>query len=287
MGETENSDHEISKTADAVYDSDVVVIDTAEVETVEESAADAENPQEIEVEGNTQGDHTKISIKDGDTDQEENISADSGEAIALLLDIVQPALIFVMSILFICGTALNQPRSIGRIRNPYAFLLVGALCYIGSTGLQMRKRKSKGPAEFVACSTGILAGFFWFIASIFTFETTLNESVFGALWVIGSILNLFFITYDIVMVIKKEGGKPLFITISLFLSFLANFMFMVGASLVVANDTTTSSSCEADHIMNSLLSGAVMYFLSSGFLPFAHYFDNYTFTVQISSSAEE
>ena len=286
MGVTENSDHEISKTADAVYDSDVVVIDTAEVETVEEPAADAENPQEIEVEGNKKGKRTKISIKDGDTDQEENISADRGETIALVLDIVQPALIFAMSILFICGTALNHPRFIGRIRNPYAFLLVGALFYIGSTGLQMHKRKSKGSAEIVACSTGILAGFFWFIASIFTFETTLNESVFGAFWILGSILNLCFITYDIVMVLKKEGGKPLFLTISLFLSLLANFMFMVGASLVLANDTTTSF-CGADHLSNSLISGAVMYFLHSGFLPLALYFDNYTFTIQISSSAEE
>jgi len=289
MSKSETSDQEISNTADAVNASDVLVIDAAEIQTSEEPAADTENPKEItsiEVEDNKNGKSTKIGIKDGDTDQEENRSADRGETIALVLDIVERALIFVMSILFICGTALSHPRFLGRIRNPYVFLLIGALCYIGSAGIQMHKRKSNGSAEIVACTTGILAGVFWFIGSIFTFEKTLDASAFGSLWIVGSVLNLCVITYEIIMVLKKEGGKPLFLSISLFLSCIANFMFVVGASLILENDTT-SSFCGAYHFSNSLISGAVMYFLHSGFLPLALYFDNYTFTVQISSNAEE
>ena len=297
---TENCDEEIRRTVDATYDitndaAYIVVVDTEEVPQ-DEAEADTQIspvPLSIEVEENTgklgkKGKSTKIRIKEGDTVEEEHV-ADSSAKLAFVLDIAGSALLFVMSIFFICGTAMTHPAQAVKIklREPSTFLLLGSVCYIGNATIQVYRRRKKGSHEFAACSSGVLAGFLWFTGSIFMFTATYDPSTFGGLWIAGSMFNLVFISYDTFAMLKKEGAKSLFLAISLALSWLANFMFLVGASLVVNTASGVAGYCENVQYSNTLISGAILYFLHSGFFPLSLFYENYTFTVHISSATLE
>lgn len=216
---------------------------------------------------------------------------------ALALDISIIVCLFLMSILFICGTAfLHTNNLVNSPDDPGGFIIVGSMLYIAVASMNIVKRKSKGIFQIVNGSIAILAGLLWFVGSIFLLNDVMNRKAWGGLWIVGSLLNLYVVTCDLVKLFMNQR-KPLFRAIALALAWLANLLFLGGASHLISfvldlenvavlfdgyyynTYTPDANVCDEDSSAGILISGAVMFFLHSIFELLALILKDFIFSV--------
>jgi hypothetical protein len=209
--------------------------------------------------------------------------ASSGRRNKSWLDITSIICLFLMSISFICGASFVHPYSQTALGEPFSFWLIGTIFYIIVGGLDIVKRKSKGVLEVVASWIGLLGGIVWCVGSIFLLNATANLTLWGGLWIAGSLLNLYVVTYDIVMLFKNPV-KYLFRAIALALAWLANLLFLSGATHLVVLASGGAFICDIVNASGILISGAVMLFIHSVFQTLPLFMDNFTFSIVLARS---
>ena len=161
--------------------------------------------------------------------------------------------------------------------------ITATVFYIIVGGLDIVKRKSKGVLEVVASWIGLLGGIVWCVGSIFLLNATANLTLWGGLWIAGSLLNLYVVTYDIVMLFKNPV-KYLFRAIALALAWLANLLFLSGATHLVVLASGGAFICDIVNASGILISGAVMLFIHSVFQTLPLFMDNFTFSIVLARS---
>ncbi len=187
---------------------------------------------------------------------------------SLALDIVGTTCLYVMSIFFICGSAFIHPSSYldpNRPKEPLVFWTLGVLAYLTTASIDIFKRKEEGALEITMASIALGGGVFWLIGTIFLYNKTNNLNVWCILWLLGSLLNLASITYEIVMLFMTSASlKPLFRTISLALSWVANILLLAGVAHLL-NESKSLSICELSNAAGVLISAAIIYLIHSIF----------------------
>jgi hypothetical protein len=266
----------------------------------EENAADIQ-AEAVKTSGNDA--EIEVEVKNGNPEvaKKENCCAlEKKNCCALALDISIIVCLFLMSIFFICGTAFIHPNNyVNGPDDPGGFIIVGSMLYIAVVSMDIVKRKSKGIFQIVNGSIAILAGLLWFVGSIFLLRDVGNSKAWGGLWIVGSLLNLYVVTCDLVKLFMNQR-KPLFRAIALALAWLANLLFLGGASHLISYvldleayveayygyyDATDANvnECDADSSAGILISGAVMFFLHSIFELLALIFKDFIFSVSRSA----
>jgi hypothetical protein len=220
-------------------------------------------------------------VKETTFEEQNNPPRCSTESCYLILDIVSTIILYIMSFLFLYGGVFIHPRAYDtEMKEPLVFYFLGAMCYLTTSILDLIKRKSLGAREISMTSVAIAGGTMWVIGSIFLFMNILKLRVWASLWIVGCICNLVSITHDLIIeCLKKE--KPLFRTISLGLSWLANILFF-GGSVQVLKEFTTLTTCEMGAAATSLASGGAIYIFHSIFHTLSISLKGITFSVKNS-----
>lgn len=265
---------------------DEIVVE--EVAAAEEENADIDA---IEVEeGKKHGESPKVTVHTRNVPAvtREPCGCCGSRCCELTLDIVAVVCLFLMSIFLICGTSFFHPSTYyDRPAEPYAFFVIAAMLFLTKASIEVYKRKGNGLMDIIFSSLGIGAGFFWFIASIFAFQKTMNPKAFGGIWIIGALFNLTLITFDIVMAFRSPT-KYLFHAIAMALEWLANLMFMVGAaSLLSVANSADSSVCDVENYAGLFISGAAMYFIYAVFFTLKLFLKGITFSVQFARAVPD
>ncbi len=124
---------------------------------------------------------------------------------------------------------------------------------------EIYKRGSKGKVEVAMISLAVVGAFLWLIAPFAPFFTT---------WMIGSLLVLVFITFDLIILIKGRALKKFpFTAIALSLAWFANILYLGGAmqylNIYSFQDVYTYAGL--------YIAGSVLYFLHALFYTLAVY----------------
>ena len=206
---------------------------------------------------------------------------------ALALDIVVCVCLYIMSIFFLCGAIFFHP-GITDDNNlpaePYTFWLMGVLCYVTMASIEVTQSVPKKKViTIVNKSVALLGGVFWFVGSIFLFSSTYDIRTWAALWLIGVLMLLYVITFDLVTLFVKTSPKPLFQVISLAMAWLANFIFFAGSAHVLFLADNGADKCNVTNVAGLFMSGALLYLIHAVFFTLAKFKGNITFSIQISS----
>lgn len=211
---------------------------------------------------------------------------------SLTVDISSTVCIFIASIFFLVGSVFIMPQvGVYGITSKISYWTLGALFYLGYASIEVYKHKSKGVLAIVMSSLGLLAGVFWFIASVFLFRGRVYRPMpFAVLWFLGSLCNFGVITFYIVKLFLKSGPKPLFLTFALTLSWIANLLYFAGSAHLMAGlNKDNFQQCE-DYTMlgdigGMMLSGSVVYLIHSIFYTLALFLGGISFKVEFSNSS--
>ena len=256
------------------------------------SKDEEENATDIQAEAVKPSDKdvkVEVEVKHGNPEvaKNNNCCAPEKKCCALALDISIVVCLFLMSIFFICGMAFLHPNSYyNSPDDPGGFILFGSMLYIAVVSMDVVKRKSKGIFQIVNGCIAILAGLLWFVGSVFLLRDVANSKAWAGIWIVGSLLNLYVVTCDLVKLFMNQR-KPLFRAIALALAWLANLLFLGGASHLLSyiNNAETASFCDVYSSTGILISAAVMFFLHSIFELLALLLKDFVFSV--SKSAPE
>jgi len=206
---------------------------------------------------------------------------------ALGLDIANLSFTIFMAISFLSGSCLMISDSYYlEETNLLFFWLVGALCYLGSTSIDIAKRKSKGVLfETILGLIGLLAGIFWFVGSIFLFRNMFNTYLFGGFFGVGSALNLYVITQDLITLFKSHQSKSVFRILSLCMAWIANLLYVGGVwnLAIVVNHWYCCSGAEG--ATGTLIAGSVIYFISGIFQILALSMNDYVISIKVGRSS--
>ena len=127
------------------------------------------------------------------------------------------------------------------------------------------KRRGDGALEIIMKSISLVGGVLWFIGSVFMYSTTFMLRVWCVMWILGSIMNLVSITFDIFMIFRRSSStKPLFRTISLGLSWIANVL-MWGGTAHILTEFNSLSICDLSNAAGVLISAGVIFLIHSIF----------------------
>ena len=230
-------------------------------------------------------------------DDEEGTEDCDGDSHLQLLDIISLMSRYIMAIFFLTGSAFIFPdaRRHSRLAEPLVFILIGVLFYLIYSSIELFNKWSMGSTAIILSSFGVLAGVFWFTGSIFLFTSTYQEMVFAIFWIFGSLCNLFVISFSIVQCfLDTSSSKPLFLCISLVLSWTANLLFFAGtAHLAVMQNWSmdynfVNNYCDlkkgTEDVAGALLSGSILYLIHSVFHTLSFFRGGIRFKVEISSS---
>jgi hypothetical protein len=219
----------------------------------------------------------------GDEQQQNNPSCCASQCCYLTQDIVATVFLYFMSASFLTGSLFVHPRSYyTTVKEPLSFFFIGSLCYLTTAILDAVKRRSLGAREISMTSFSAVGGALWLIGSSFLFSKIINIKVWGSLWIIGCIFNLVSITYDLIIICMKEK-KPLFRTISLGLSWLANII-LAGGAIQILKELSSLTVCELGSAANGLASGAVILIFHSIFHTLSFTLKRITFSINRDSS---
>lgn len=160
--------------------------------------------------------------------------------------------------------------------------------------------------ETVAAAVSLTGAMFWFIGSCFLFtkkvsnptsqafdgildefeemdmdesflnlfKNTLNEGFYepthaqawSALWIVGSLCNLYTFVYDLYIIIQeKERAKPLFKTSAVAMGIMANVFFLGGPSGYISHTNAKANglghSCTVYNSAGVLIAASIFYFI--------------------------
>lgn len=245
-------------------------------------------------------DETRIDTDEEiDMEDEEGTEESDGDRQQLqLLDIINLMSRFIMAIFFLTGSSFIFPdaRRASRLAEPLVFVLVGVLFYLISSSVELFNKWSMGSTAIILSSFGVLAGVFWFTGSIFLFTSTYQEMVFAIFWIFGSLCNLFVTSFSIVqcLVLDTSVSKPLFLSISLVLSWTANLLFFAGATHLAVMENWNmdynfiNNYCDVkkgtEDVAGVLLSGSILYLIHAVFHTLSFFKGGIRFKVEMSSS---
>jgi len=89
-----------------------------------------------------------------------------------------------------------------------------------------------------------------------------NAQAWSALWIVGSLCNLYTFVYDLYIIFqKKERAKPLFKTSAVAMGIMANIFFLGGASGYVLNSNGSGNTCTVYNSTGVLIAASIMYFI--------------------------
>jgi len=206
---------------------------------------------------------------------------------SLALEIICTSCLYIMSIFFLCGSTFLHPSTYfdpNRPDEPFVFWTLGAIAYLTTTSIEIYKRRGKKGLEIAMTSLALGGGVFWLIGTIFVYKRTNNVTAWSILWILGSLLNLASITYGIVTVFMKNAPKPLFYTISLGLSWIANLLLLAGVSHIL-KENKSLSTCEVSNAAGVLISAAVVYLVHSVFHTLAIFKGGVLFSITVAIAA--
>ncbi len=213
---------------------------------------------------------------------------------ALTLDIIHTTCVYIMSIFFLAGSIFLYPRVLANspVSEPFTLIFVGTLFHLASSSIEVFKTKAKGILALTMSGVALFGGVLWTIGSIFLFRKIVNEVAFGCLWLLGSLCNLVFITTGIVKIFLASGPKPLFHTIALKLSWIANLLFFSGSAHLLAihgglkdgNYNACDLTYEVVDLAGLLLSGSILYLIHAIFHTLSLFKGGIKFKVEFSSS---
>ncbi len=212
---------------------------------------------------------------------------DEKDCCSLALDIVGMVFLYIFTIFLLVGGLIVHPKrsyyAVQKIDEPFVFFFLGAACYLATAIIDVVQRRHKGALEISMGSIAIGGGLFWLIGSIFLFVKILKLKVWGGLFIVGCILNLTTITFDMCMVFLKHTNKPLFRAMALKFSFLAHLLFIIGAvQFLMEYDSDVELWCGYTSASGVIASGAVIYLIHAVFHTLSLFLKGITFTVNRS-----
>lgn len=216
-----------------------------------------------------------------DTTEQQSVTIDCG---SLGLEVAHVVLLLFMSISFLSGACLMISDSHYLEETNLLFIwLVGALCYVGATCIDITKRMAKGSRfETFLGLIAMLAGISWFVGSIFLFRNMFNSYLFGGLFGCGSLLNLFVITLDIIFLFKSNHSKSVFRLVSLVLAWLGNLLFIGGSQNLLVIVEHWYCCTGAEGAVGALIAGSVVYFVSSVCQVLSLSMNDYVISIEVS-----
>jgi len=175
----------------------------------------------------------------------------------------------LVAIFFICGAYFLQRGTRTNLKYPFAFFLAGSVFYIVQGCLELCT-KFHDKVERVIPIITVIAGEFWFIASIFLLPNlfylgafTNSFVIWSSLWLAGSALNIISITFNFAMLIirSKFTTKPILLVSSLCLSWFANILFLTGCAIFIKIHDQGGTLVEYDSFCKLLVAASVMFLL--------------------------
>mmetsp|Transcript_23049 Transcript_23049/g.34318 ORF Transcript_23049/g.34318 Transcript_23049/m.34318 type:complete len:249 (-) Transcript_23049:122-868(-) len=206
---------------------------------------------------------------------------------SLTLDIIGLVFLYIMGIFFLIGGLIAHPLRLyylqQKLDEPYVFFFLAAVCYLTTTIIDVVQRRHKGPLEISMGSIAIGGGLMWFISSIFLFRRIQKVRVYGGMFIVGCVLNLVTITFDMCMVFLKHTNKPFFRAIALKLAWIANILLIGGAVAYLRGyDSDVQAYCSYEGSSHVLASGAAIYIIHAVFHTLSIFLGGITFTVSRS-----
>jgi hypothetical protein len=270
-----------------------MVVNTAKVPTDEENNQDTKEVIDADDTSPSPQEDAKGTNENSSNKEEQQIDVTPGSnccsgsgCSSLTIDIVSTVCLYLMSIFFIAGSGYLLPRNyIDRPKEIFLLWFFGVAAYITTTIIELFKRRSKGALQIVMSSLAIAGGTFWFVGSIFLIDRIQNFRVWSILWILGSLLNLASVTFDIVLTfVQINGPKPFFRSISLGLSWIANLLLLGGAAHI-AKELTTLTFCDLSNAGGALLSGSIIYLIHSIFHTLGLFKKRVLFSIQFSQDS--
>lgn len=154
----------------------------------------------------------------------------------LTMEIIKTSLIGCTSLFLLIWSIVRFEDSTSRevrVDGATALVILASLCYCGATSLDVvLKSKEGGVGNIVFGSLGIFAAVCWLIGGILTHSNIIfkvSDSVFPALWMIGSATNISVLIFELIKLCKskeKSGCKYVLILIGLIFAIVANVFFI-------------------------------------------------------------
>ena len=208
--------------------------------------------------------------------------SDSGR----LIDIISITCSFVTAASFIFGATFVHPFGGTWLDDPFMFWLIGALFYTATGAIDVSKRKHEEILEKSLSWIGLFGGILWSVGSIFLLNSAANMTAWAALWILGSLLNLFIVTHDIVLLFRSPA-MLIYEAIALVMAWLANILFLSGAAHLIVLSKRGAFTCDIINAAGVLISGGIMFFIHSTFRALPLLVENIVISIQVHRSGVE
>ncbi len=209
-------------------------------------------------------------------------------------DIARCVCLILMSIFFVCGANYFEPSTISYYDKhtpvkPTSFIAVAVIFYILFLFMECCKRASTGSQHAKMPCIGMFGAMLWFIATVSSFHVTgANARILSTIWIIGTVFNLIFVSYDMYTFIKTSPGleKPLFQLMALFMAWLANVLFLAGGVYMTVLVTSIYISlCDLEKYAGLYIGGGVFYLIHAIFYTLSHFKGDITVTIKFGNSS--
>jgi hypothetical protein len=217
-----------------------------------------------------------------DIDSRPEKEGDSGR----LIDFISVTCSFVTAASFIFGATFVHPFGGTWLDDPFMFWLIGALFYTVTRAIDVSKRTHEDILEKALSCVGLFGSILWCVGSIFLLNSAANMTAWAALWISGSLLNLFIVTHDIVLLFRSPVTH-VYEALALAMAWLANILFLSGAAHLIVLSKRGAFTCDIINAAGVLISGGIMFFIHSTFRALPLLVENIVISIQIYRVGEE